>query len=100
VRRRSRVAWHELAVGGGLPLCIGVGLLRIEVVAALWAGLGRPAVARGYDLSMERSWWRRRVSSLWGLLKPTEGARCGLAVDVVVDTGPGWRVYVASQLPT
>ena len=28
------------------------------------------------------------------------GAQCGLAVDVVVDTGPGWRVYVASQLPT
>jgi len=63
------VAWHELAVGGGLPLCIGVGLLRIEVVAALWASLGRPAVARGYGLSMERSWWRRRVSSLWGLLR-------------------------------
>ena len=80
MRRRSRVAWHELAVGGGLPLCIGVGLLRIEVVAALWAGLGRPAVARGYDLSMERSWWRRRVSSLWGLLIADRGVR-----------GVGWR---------
>jgi len=56
-------------------LCIGVGLLRIEVVAALWAGLGRPVVARGCDLSMERSWWRRRVSSLWGLLIADRGVR-------------------------
>jgi hypothetical protein len=56
-------------------LCIGVGLLRIEVVAALWAGLKRPAVACGYGLSMERSWWRRRVSSLWGLLIADLGMR-------------------------
>ena len=28
------------------------------------------------------------------------GALCGLAVDVVVDARPGWRVYVASQPPT
>ena len=69
------MAWHELAVGGGLPLCIGVGFLCIEVVAALWAGLGRPAVACGYGLSMERSWWRRRVSSLWGLLIADRGVR-------------------------
>ncbi len=40
-RRRSRLAWHELAVGGGLPLCIGVGLLRIEVVAAFLGAVGR-----------------------------------------------------------
>jgi len=84
VRRRSRVAWHELAVGGCLPLCIGVGLLRIEVVAALWASLGAP-----YSGTRLRPVQLVEAS---GVQSMGSAAQCGLAVDVVV--GPGWRVYV------
>jgi len=101
-RRRSCVAWHELAVGGGLPLCIGVGLLRI--VAAFFGAVGRFGApcsgTRLRSVHEEELVGASGVQSMGSANSRPGGAQCGLAVDVVVDAGPGWRVYVASQLPT
>ncbi len=96
------MAWHELAVGGGLPLCIGVGLLRIEVVAAFLGAVGRFEAPCGSTRlrSVHELVEASGVQSMGSASSRPGGAQCGLAVDVVVDTGPGWRVYVASQLPT
>ncbi len=95
------MAWHELAVGGGQPLCMGIGLLRIEVVAALWAGLGAPCSStRLRPVHEEELVEASSLQSMGSANSRPGGAQCGLAVDVVVDAGPGWRVHVASQPPT
>ncbi len=90
------MAWHEPAVGGGLPLCIGVGLLRIEVVAAFLGAVGRfGAFCSGTRLRPVHELVEASgVQSMGSGNSRPGGARCGLAVDVVVDAGPGWRVYV------